>query len=144
MDTATATASAAIVTSVCGVIGSWLAQHAKQREQERREQERFAAFMRTAFEREQAASDECEQRRMRDAQKHNSEMRDLTERLHTVEMELGRLKVEHARCPGDIARLKAQMMDLLRTTPSDDDWRRAIAENPEMWQAIQAGRQTGR
>lgn len=139
MDTATATAIAAIATSVCGVAGSWVAQHAKQREQERHEQERFAAFMRGAFEREQKASDECEQRRMRDEQKHNLEMHEVTGRLHAVEMELARLKVEHARCPGDIARLRAQMMQVLRTTPTNAEWDRAIAENPDMWQSIREG-----
>lgn len=141
MDTATATAVTAIVTSVTGLVGTWVANGAKQREQERREQERYASFMREAFAREQRANDDCEQARMRQHAEHSAAMGEITARVHELEMKLQRVTLEHAKCPVEIARLKTQVMTMIERTPTDQEWDRAIAANPELWDQIKgAGR----
>ena len=136
MDTATATAATAIVTTITGLIGTWIANSAKQRAQEQREHERYAEFMREAFARELRAGDECERARMAQQAQHNAEIAEITERVHSMELQLQRASLEHAKCPIEIARLKQQVLQLMTRTPTTQEWDQAVAANPDIWAQI--------
>ena len=121
-------AISALVATAGQFVLFWQRESARAKEAERREIERFEEFLRSAYEREQKASDECAER-----------VDTIRTELHETRLELAQVRATNARYTVDIARLKAQMMQVLRTTPTNEEWDRAIAENPDMWQSIREG-----
>lgn len=129
-------AVSALVATASQFVLFWQRESARAKTAERREKERYDEFLRQAYEREQRASDECEERARRREDALMEKLEIQRQESASFASELKQLRAEHERRGEELRRLKTQVMTMIERTPTDQEWERSIAANPELWDQI--------